>query len=107
MFARLRQSASYFVEVYADQTVIAFAALPGDHHRLDVGHAGMQRGGDHVLGRSEIRSRPWSLVVFHDLPTGAMRHPPLLLDGLDALGAEIVQDFPDACVPIRNGGPTR
>jgi hypothetical protein len=26
-----------------------------------------------------------------------------LLDELEARGAEIVQDFPDACVPIRNG----
>jgi peptidoglycan/xylan/chitin deacetylase (PgdA/CDA1 family) len=52
---------------------------------------------------SEIATRPWSLVVIHDLPTGAMRHLPLLLDRLDELGAEIVQQFPDSCVPIRNG----
>jgi hypothetical protein len=42
-------------------------------------------------------------VVVHDVPTGAMSHLPELLDGLDALGAEVVQEFPDSCVPIRNG----
>jgi hypothetical protein len=42
-------------------------------------------------------------VVIHDLPTGAMRHLPTLLDGLRGLGAKIVQEFPDSCLPIRNG----
>ena len=52
---------------------------------------------------SEVATQPWSVVVVHDLPTGAMSHLPELLDGLDALGAEIVQEFPDSCVPIRRG----
>jgi peptidoglycan/xylan/chitin deacetylase (PgdA/CDA1 family) len=52
---------------------------------------------------SEITKQPWSLVVIHDLPTGAMSHLADLLEGLDALGAELVQEFPDSCVPIRNG----
>ena len=52
---------------------------------------------------ADVASRPWSLVVIHDLPTGAMTHLPRLLDSLDSLGAEIVQEFPDSCVPIRNG----
>ena len=52
---------------------------------------------------SEIASQPWSLVVIHDLPTGAMRHLPLFLDRLRKLDAEVVQEFPDTCVPIRNG----
>jgi peptidoglycan/xylan/chitin deacetylase (PgdA/CDA1 family) len=50
-----------------------------------------------------IRAVPWSLVVIHDLPTGAMGRLPAFLDGLDALGAEIVQEFPDSCTPIRKG----
>jgi len=53
---------------------------------------------------AEVSTRPWSLVVVHDLPTGAMGHLPTLLDGLHELGAEIVQEFPDSCLPIRNGG---
>jgi peptidoglycan-N-acetylglucosamine deacetylase len=56
---------------------------------------------EHALG--EVRKRPWSVVVVHDLPSGAMSDLPAFLDGIDALGAEIVQEFPDSCVPIRNG----
>ncbi|MGV9541571.1 polysaccharide deacetylase family protein [Nocardia beijingensis] len=52
---------------------------------------------------ADIRSRPWSLVVLHDLPTGAMRHLPRFLQRLDALDVEIVQEFPESCVPIRRG----
>ena len=52
---------------------------------------------------ADLRTRPWSLVVIHDLPTGAMDHLPEFLDGLDTLGAEVVQEFPESCVPIRNG----
>jgi len=49
------------------------------------------------------QSHPWSLVVLHDLPTGAMRHLPRFLDEAAAAGAEFVQEFPPACVPIRQG----
>jgi peptidoglycan-N-acetylglucosamine deacetylase len=52
---------------------------------------------------AEISRRPWSVVVIHDLPTGAMAHLPEFLDGLNKRGVEIVQEFPDDCVPIRNG----
>jgi len=46
------------------------------------------------------------VVVLHDLPTGAMAHLPRFLDSLDSAGIDIVQDFPDTCVPIRRGTPT-
>jgi peptidoglycan/xylan/chitin deacetylase (PgdA/CDA1 family) len=52
---------------------------------------------------ADVEANAWTVVVMHDLPTGAMDRLPRLLDGLDARGAEIAQDFPDACVPIRNG----
>lgn len=52
---------------------------------------------------SEIATRPRSLMVIHDLPAAAMRHFPLFLDRLHELDAEIVQEFPESCVPIRNG----
>ena len=51
----------------------------------------------------DVATRPWSVVVVHDLPTGAMDHLPALLDGLDAMAAEVVQEFPDECVPLRRG----
>lgn len=52
---------------------------------------------------AEIDARPWTLVVLHDLPTGAMRHLERFLDRLAESPAEIVQDFPPGCVPIRRG----
>jgi peptidoglycan/xylan/chitin deacetylase (PgdA/CDA1 family) len=51
----------------------------------------------------DAATRPWSVVVIHDLPTGAMDHLSELLDGLDAMGAKVVQEFPDDCVPLRRG----
>lgn len=52
---------------------------------------------------ADVEANDWTVVVMHDLPTGAMDRLPRLLDELDARGAEVVQDFPDTCVPIRNG----
>ncbi|MFH9068388.1 polysaccharide deacetylase family protein [Streptomyces alboflavus] len=52
---------------------------------------------------ADLTTRDWSLVVLHDLPTGAMRHLPRFLDSLTELGADLVQDFPPDCVPIRQG----
>jgi hypothetical protein len=45
----------------------------------------------------------WTLVVLHDLPEGGTAHLPRLLDRLEAMDAELVQAFPDSCVPIRRG----
>jgi len=47
--------------------------------------------------------QPWTLMVLHDLPTGAMDHLERFLDRADASGARFCQDFPPQCVPIRNG----
>ena len=52
---------------------------------------------------SDIISREWTLLVLHDLPTGAMPHLPRFLDRVREAGVAIVQAFPDACVPIRRG----
>ncbi len=56
-----------------------------------------------VRALADVASNDWTVVVLHDLPTGAMNCLPQLLDQLDARGAEVVQEFPDAVVPIRNG----
>jgi peptidoglycan-N-acetylglucosamine deacetylase len=50
-------------------------------------------------------AQPWTLMVLHDLPTGAMRHLERFLDAAGAAGARIRQDFPPACVPIVEGIP--
>jgi len=52
---------------------------------------------------ADVESNDWTVVVLHDLPTGAMGRLPRFLDALESRGAEVVQDFPDAVVPIRGG----
>ncbi len=48
-------------------------------------------------------SQDWSLMVLHDLPTGAMRHLDRFLIAAKAAGAQFRRDFPPDCVPIRGG----
>jgi peptidoglycan-N-acetylglucosamine deacetylase len=48
-------------------------------------------------------ARPWSLVVLHDLPTGAMAHLDRFLGEVADLGGRFRQDFPPDCVPIVRG----
>ena len=43
------------------------------------------------------------MLVVHDIPSGAMDHLGEFLDRALAEGVEIVQEFPDECVPIRRG----
>ena len=45
----------------------------------------------------------WTLMVLHDLPTGAMRHLELFLDKVEAAGGRIRQDFPPSCLPMVDG----
>jgi peptidoglycan/xylan/chitin deacetylase (PgdA/CDA1 family) len=47
-----------------------------------------------------------SVVVLHDLPTGAMKHLPRFLDQVIDRGIEITMDVPDACAPLRMGEAT-
>ena len=51
----------------------------------------------------QCRSQSWTLMVVHDLPTGAMDHLEDFLDRAKALDARIRQEFPPDCVPIRSG----
>jgi peptidoglycan/xylan/chitin deacetylase (PgdA/CDA1 family) len=51
----------------------------------------------------DVTSRDWTLVVLHDLPEGGAKLLPRLLDRLEAMEAELVQSFPDSCLPIRRG----
>jgi len=56
---------------------------------------------DRALG--QWRSQPWSLMVLHDIPTGAMDRLEQFLDSAAAAGARFRQDFPPECVPVRGG----
>jgi peptidoglycan-N-acetylglucosamine deacetylase len=52
---------------------------------------------------AQCRSQAWSLMVLHDLPSGAMRHLEAFLDSAGQAGARFRQEFPPDCVPIRSG----
>ncbi|MHC2436099.1 polysaccharide deacetylase family protein [Bradyrhizobium sp. USDA 4451] len=52
---------------------------------------------------AQCRTQPWTLLVLHDLPTGAMTRLEGFLDRAAANGARFRQDFPPQCIPIRNG----
>jgi peptidoglycan/xylan/chitin deacetylase (PgdA/CDA1 family) len=52
---------------------------------------------------AQCTAQPWTLLVLHDLPTGAMRHLDRFLKEARARGARFRQDFPSDCVPILNG----
>lgn len=55
---------------------------------------------------ADLERRPWSVVVLHDLPTGAMERLPAFLDALGARGIEVTHELPEDCVPLRLGRPT-
>jgi peptidoglycan/xylan/chitin deacetylase (PgdA/CDA1 family) len=51
----------------------------------------------------QIRAQSWSLVVLHDLPTGAMKHLDRFIESARGAGAQFRQDFPADCTPIVDG----
>lgn len=51
----------------------------------------------------QCRAQPWTLMVLHDLPTGATRHLGSFLDRVAEAGGHIRQEFPPSCLPIRRG----
>ena len=48
-------------------------------------------------------AHPHTLLVLHDLPTGAMRHLGDFIAAVRREGGAFRQDFPPECVPIRRG----
>jgi hypothetical protein len=52
---------------------------------------------------ADVRAREHTVVVVHDLPTGAMDHLPRFLDELDRTGVAVTDGLPDDCVPIIDG----
>jgi peptidoglycan/xylan/chitin deacetylase (PgdA/CDA1 family) len=51
----------------------------------------------------DVAKQDWTLVVLHDVPTGAMQALPRFLDAAFDAGVEIVAEPPPSCVPIRAG----
>jgi peptidoglycan/xylan/chitin deacetylase (PgdA/CDA1 family) len=53
---------------------------------------------------AQMESRDWTLLIVHDVGRyGSMKQLPRFLDEAARRGFEFVQEFPDDCVPIRNG----
>jgi peptidoglycan-N-acetylglucosamine deacetylase len=53
----------------------------------------------------QCTQRPWTQLVIHDLPTGAMAQLERFFDLAGEAGARIRQDFNPDCVPMRRGVP--
>ena len=51
----------------------------------------------------QCRAQPWTLLVLHDLPNGAMDYLSGFISSARKRGASFRQDFPPECVPIRCG----
>ena len=56
---------------------------------------------------AQCRAQAWTLMVLHDLPTGAMRHLQHFIHLARKAGARFRQDFPPDCVPIVRGKPVQ
>lgn len=52
---------------------------------------------------AQATAQSWTLMVLHDLPTGAMKHLDRFIGEARARGANFRQDFPSACVPLLEG----
>jgi hypothetical protein len=51
---------------------------------------------------SDVAKQDWTVVVLHDIENASLKRLPELLVGLDELGIEIVQHFPEEVVLIRD-----
>jgi peptidoglycan-N-acetylglucosamine deacetylase len=54
---------------------------------------------------AQCLAQPWTLLVLHDLPTGAMGRLRIFIDRVLDHGGRFRQDFPPECVPILRGDP--
>jgi peptidoglycan/xylan/chitin deacetylase (PgdA/CDA1 family) len=84
--------------VASDATIVLWDALPRDWQDPD---GWVER----ALG--QVTATPWSLMVLHDLPTGAMRHLDRFLATVEERGGHVRQDFPPECTPMVDGRLTR
>ena len=75
-------------------TIVLWSALPRDWQDPD---GWVERALD------QVAARPWSLMVLHDLPTGAMRHLDRFLGLVAERGGRVRQDFPPDCMPMIDG----
>lgn len=53
--------------------------------------------------RRDIDTHDWTVVVLHDIDSGAMAHLARFIDDLRSDGIAVTRDLPEACTPIRHG----
>jgi peptidoglycan-N-acetylglucosamine deacetylase len=70
---------------------VLWNAVPGDWK---------DAGGWVETALRQVAANDWTLLVLHDVAGAAA---PRLVDFLDRVEANLRQDFPPACVPIRDG----
>lgn len=81
--------------IVADRfTVVLWNAVPGDWRDPD---------GWVDTALKQCASQDWSLLVLHDHLAAPAKHLDRFLTELKKANVEIVQDYPDDCVPIREG----
>ena len=78
----------------ARMTCVLWNAIPRDFENPD---------GWTDLALEQCLSQPWTLLVLHDLPNGAMKRLESFIASLRAEGAVFHQSFPPECVPIKQG----
>lgn len=83
----------YLVET--KHTLVLWTLVCEDWRRADASWIDIAMAG--------IAEQEQTLLVLHDIPSGAMDHFPAFLDRALASGATIVTDLPDDAVPIRRG----
>jgi peptidoglycan/xylan/chitin deacetylase (PgdA/CDA1 family) len=59
------------------------------------------------VAEAQCLAQPWTLLVLHDLPTGAMGRLKIFIDRIVDLGGRFRQDFPEDCVPLVRGAAVR
>jgi peptidoglycan/xylan/chitin deacetylase (PgdA/CDA1 family) len=55
---------------------------------------------------AQVAGQPWTLMVLHDVPNGALRHLDRFLAEVTERGGRMRQDFPPSCLPITRGHVT-
>ncbi len=82
----------YLVE--RQYSVVLWNAIPGDWKDPE---------GWVARALAQCQARPWSLMVLHDIPGGAMAHLEGFLQLARDAGARFMQEFPPDCVPLQAG----
>ena len=78
------------------QTCVIWNAVPRDWEDIE---------GWPARALAQCRARTWTLLVLHDLPTGAMRQLPGFIASVRAAGARFRQEFPPDCLAMVRGTP--